>query len=138
MESNNDRATRMSLGGVTQDAFSGNSNAKKYVKTVEGMIDEGQGLMREYKREIDNLKKDINLLEKKITNINQNENIKGVVPIIHSDLNDLLKAIEAQRTENENLQKQLTSLKKDKADMFYRVEEYEDRCGFLEKKLGFR
>ena len=44
------------MGGVTQNTFSGNSNVKAFVKTIEGMIEEGQGLMREYKREIDNLK----------------------------------------------------------------------------------
>ena len=113
MESN-ERATRMSLGGVTQSSFSGNSNVKSFIKTVEGMIEEGKGLMREYKREIENLKKDISLLEKKITNINQNQNLNAIAPIIHSDLGSLQQAIAVQKEENENLQHQLTTLKKEK------------------------
>ena len=58
------RATRISLGGMTQDSFSGNSNAKAFIKTIEGMIEEGQSIMREYKREIDLLKTDIDVLNK--------------------------------------------------------------------------
>ena len=109
----NERATRLSLGGVTQNTFSGNSNAKQYIKTIEGMIDEGKGLMREYKREIDLLKTEIGILNNKIDNINSN-NIESVVPIIHSDLNSLGQAIEVQKEENNNLQKMLTTLKKEK------------------------
>ena len=138
METANDRAMRLSLGGVTQNSFSGNSNVKSYIKTIEGLIEEGKGLMREYKREIEFLKSDINLMEKKIDTINQTQNINTIVPIINSDLNDLKQAIEHQNEENAGLQKQLTTLKKEKWDMFFKIEQYEQRCAFLEKKLGFR
>ena len=84
------------------------------------------------------LNNDISLLGKKIDNVNQNQNINTVVPIIHSDLNDLNAAISIQKEENEKLQKQVTSIKKDKADMFGKIEQFEDRCSFLEGKLGFR
>mmetsp|Transcript_17901 Transcript_17901/g.20677 ORF Transcript_17901/g.20677 Transcript_17901/m.20677 type:complete len:114 (+) Transcript_17901:41-382(+) len=113
MESN-DRATRLSLGGVTQNTFSGNSNVKSFIKTVEGMIDEGKGLMREYKREIELLKSDISLMEKKIDTINQTQNLNTIIPIIRSDLSSLGQAIDLQKEENNNLQKQLTTLKKEK------------------------
>lgn len=110
----NDRAMRLSLGGVTQNSFSGNSNVKSYIKTIEGLIEEGKGLMREYKREIEFLKSDINLMEKKIDTINQTQNINTIIPIINSDMNDLKQAIDRQNEENFNLQKQLTNLKKEK------------------------
>ena len=54
------------------------------------------------------------MLEKKIDNINQNQNLGTVTPIIHSDFHELSKAIKIQNEENEKLQKQITHIKKEK------------------------
>ena len=132
-----DRATRLSLGGITQDSFSGTSSAKAYIKTIESMIEEGQGVMREYKRQVNLLKSEISILNQKIENINSH-NIKTIIPIINEDMNNLQKEIEIQDEANEMLQNQVTSIKKDKCEMFYLIEQYEDRCSYLEKKIGFR
>ena len=132
-----DRATRLSLGGVTQDAFSGNSNAKQFIKTIEGMIEEGQSVMREYKRQIELLKMDINIMKSKIETINSN-NSSAILPIISTDHANLMNQIEIQKEQNQLLQGQITHIKKEKCEMFYMIEQYEDRCSYLEKKIGFR
>ena len=75
-------------------------------------------------------------MHNKIDNINS-QSYETVSPIIKADLTSLCNAIEEQKDTNKALQKQITGLKKDKAMMFYKIEQFEQRCEFLKDKLGF-
>ena len=63
------------------------------------MLQEGQHLIREYKKEIEFLRQEILNMEQRLTALN-NENQGSLTPIIHSNFDQLLKMIENQKHEN--------------------------------------
>ena len=75
---------------------------------------EAQGQLREYKKEIEMLRQEINLMENHLTTQND-ENVKIINPFIMSNFDDLTDQINRQRNENENMQRQIVELKKDKS-----------------------
>ena len=80
----------------------------------QDVIMEAQGQLREYKKEIEMLRQEINLMENHLTTQND-ENVKIINPFIMSNFDDLTDQITRQRNENENMQRQIVELKKDKS-----------------------
>ena len=60
------------------------SSVKANVKAVENMLQEGQQLIREYKKEIEFLRQEILNMEQRLSALN-NENQSSLTPIIHSN-----------------------------------------------------
>ena len=65
----------------------------------QSMLQEGQQLIREYKKEIEFLRQEIINMEQRLSALN-NENQSSLTPIIHSNFDQLLKMIENQKHEN--------------------------------------
>ena len=80
------------------------------------MLQEGQQLIREYKKEIEFLRQEILNMEQRLTALN-NENQSSLSPIIYSNFDQLLKMIENQKHENTLLQQQIIEFKKEKSIM---------------------
>ena len=91
-------------------------SVKVAIGRIQGVIEESQGVLREYKKEIDMLRQEIALMENHLSTQND-ENVKVVNPFIMANFEDLSNSIIKQKKENEHMQKQLIELKKEKSMM---------------------
>ena len=73
-------------------------------------------MLRDYRKEIECLRQDISMLDNNLQTLND-ENIKVINPLIVSNFEQLQGQITMQKNENDHLQRQLTELKKEKAQM---------------------
>jgi len=73
-------------------------------------------VLRDYRKEIECLRQDISMLDNNLQTLND-ENIKVINPLIVSNFEQLQGQITMQKNENDHLQRQLTELKKEKAQM---------------------
>lgn len=89
-------------------------NCRNGLTRIEDYIKEGQGSLREYKKEIELLKQEISLMENHLATQND-ENVKVLNPAIVDNFSALGKQIAEQRILNEHLQNQLVDLKRDKS-----------------------
>ena len=96
---------------------------------------EAQGQLREYKKEIEMLRQEIGLMENHLTTQND-ENVKIINPFIMSNFDDLSDQINRQRNENENMQRQIVELKKDKSLIQQSIMHASQKIAQLEDAVG--
>ena len=87
--------------------------------------------MREYKKEIDMLRQEINLMENHLSTQND-ENVKVINPFIMANFDELTNQITAQRKDNDHMQKQLIELKKDKSRLQQFIMQAQQKIAELE------
>lgn len=89
----------------------------------------------EYKKEVENLRQELNLMRQRIQN--NNDEIKNTtVPSIDSLSRDLKLAVTAQKDENSKLQSQITDLKKEKSQIQQLIITCVQKIAELEEQVG--
>ena len=111
------------------------STVKLNIKRIEEQLTSAQTVLREYKKEIECLRQDIAMMDNNLQTLND-ENIKVVNPLIVGNFDQLQGQINAQRNENDHLQRQLTELKKEKALMQQHIMQASQKIAMLEEQVG--
>ena len=100
------------------------------------MIINATTTLRDYKKEIEQLKQEILIMENQVLAINE-ENLSSLKPIMESDYAQLQQHIQVQKDENKHLQKQIIELKMEKSMMQQQIVFYLAKIAALEDQVGF-
>eukprot|EP01016_Furgasonia_blochmanni_P001390 TRINITY_DN10527_c0_g2_i1.p1 TRINITY_DN10527_c0_g2~~TRINITY_DN10527_c0_g2_i1.p1 ORF type:complete len:173 (+),score=43.21 TRINITY_DN10527_c0_g2_i1:62-580(+) len=124
------------LGGDTKNNDAqGATNVKHHIGIVENVIETANEGLLEYKREVDSLKQELNLMKQKI--LNANEEIFNILnPAMDAMYRDLKSKISDQKLENEKIQIQLTELKKEKSQIQQLIIGCTQKLQQLEETVG--
>ena len=105
------------------------------VEKIEMIIENSQGELRNYKKEIEMLRQEIALMENHLSTQND-ENVKVVNPYILANFEELSNSIIKQKKENEHMQKQLIELKKEKSISQQMIMQLSHKISALEDNVG--
>ena len=114
-----------------------NSTIKQNLKEIDDLISNGNDLVRSYKNEIDELKTEVSKMEGAVLSVVL-EGEKSTNPLLVSSMENIITKINLQKDENAKLQKQLTELRKEKAQTQQTIYNLDARISTLEKEYGVK
>lgn len=110
-------------------------SVKQNIGQVEDYIRSLQSNLRDYKKLVENLRAETLAMENKVS-LGIEDIPKSIAPQIEEVLIDLRQQISRQKDQNEHLQKQITSLKKEKSILHQHLIASNTRGQILEEHVG--
>lgn len=111
-------------------------NVKENIESVQNDLLEMQTSLRDFKKNVTSTAAEVAGMEAKIELL-INDTPKSFFPQIEEIFRDLKNEISNQKLQNENLQKQITDLKKERSVIAQHVVASNTKVSILNEKVGF-